>query len=371
MKRVNEASNWVSSVAHQSRLANRIPLHHAVYRELRERFGLSASYACTVITRVCNAYKSRPKKKRFEKLCKFRELSGIDLHPSLISFKGTTQVSLSTLRGRMVIPVTFGREFPYKVKFIRKSARLIYRKDLNAFFISVFVDVPEEPPITPEGWLGVDVGIANIAADSLGNLYGGDEVIKKREHFKGLRKALQKKKSKRRKQRKSTRSVRRALKRVSRREKNFVRVTLHTIAKQIVATAKALSLGIALEDLKGARGRIPLKVRKQKRYQHASWAYRQLQFFIAYKAALSGVPVAFVDARGTSRTCPECGFMDKKNRSSQAKFLCGKCGYTGHADIVAACNLALRAWAANPQPQMLVGDYSVRGSASAGKLSPA
>ena len=49
---------------------------------------------------------------------------------------------------------------------------------------------------------------------------------------------------------------------------------------------------------------------------------RQLQSFISYKAELTGVPVAFVDPHNTSRKCPECGSIDKRNRPAQSVFCC-------------------------------------------------
>ena len=62
----------------------------------------------------------------------------------------------------------------------------------------------------------------------------------------------------------------------------------------------------------------------------------------------AGVPVMFVDPRNTSRTCSHCGFVDKRNRRSQAEFLCIRCGHTANADLNAARNLATRAAVKRP-----------------------
>jgi putative transposase len=43
----------------------------------------------------------------------------------------------------------------------------------------------------------------------------------------------------------------------------------------------------------------------------------------------------------SSQTCPMCGFIDKANRQGTS-FLCGKCGYGNHADVVGAINLVGR-----------------------------
>jgi IS605 OrfB family transposase len=368
IKTINAASNWLSPIVREKRTVNKIALQKVVYQELKERFNLPAQYAVRVIARVCNAYKTLPKKSRFDKTVEFSELSAIDLDQHLLAFKGIDRVSLATIKGRIVVPIIFGRYFLSRIGFRRGHAKLIYRRDINAFFIAVAADVPEEEMIDPKGWLGVDVGIANIATDSLGNFYGGQELIAKREHMKELRRQLQRKKAQKRRLGKSDRSVQRALKRLSKRLRNYTRTVMHTIAKRIVSNAKALALGIALEDLKGIGARTTVKVRRDERYQYSLWAYRLLQQCIAYKAHLSGVPVVFVDARYSSQTCPHCGFRHRKNRPSQSEFRCRQCGYSAHADFIAALNLALRAQAVVSQPQMLGGFYPRTGKppASAG-----
>ncbi|WP_346842789.1 transposase [Rhodococcus sp. A14] len=93
-----------------------------------------------------------------------------------------------------------------------------------------------------------------------------------------------------------------------------------------------------MEDLSGIRDRVRLA--RQQRTQLHSWAYAQLRAQITYKAERSGVPVAVVDPRNTSRTCSQCGYCDKANRVSQATFRCRHCQWTGHADHNAARNIA-------------------------------
>lgn len=56
---------------------------------------------------------------------------------------------------------------------------------------------------------------------------------------------------------------------------------------------------------------------------------------LAYKAA----NLVAVDPRNTSRTCHKCGHCAKENRRSQARFVCGSCGYEGNADVNAALNI--------------------------------
>ncbi|WP_306482717.1 transposase [Streptomyces sp. AS02] len=76
----------------------------------------------------------------------------------------------------------------------------------------------------------------------------------------------------------------------------------------------------------------PTPLRQWGRATHSSWAFAQLGAFIAYKARKAGVPVVHVDPAYTSRTCAECGHIDKANRFSQAWYACRSCGFVDHAD---------------------------------------
>jgi transposase len=64
--------------------------------------------------------------------------------------------------------------------------------------------------------------------------------------------------------------------------------------------------------------------------------------FLAYKAKQAGVAFVEVDPAYTSQTCPACGWVDKRNRRSQAAFECVRCDFVGHADHNAAINIATR-----------------------------
>ena len=72
--------------------------------------------------------------------------------------------------------------------------------------------------------------------------------------------------------------------------------------------------------------------------------------FVAYKAESAGRTIIRVDARNTSRTCPQedCGHVATENRVTQEKFQCVACGFTDHADRVGALNVAIRAGLAHP-----------------------
>jgi len=85
--------------------------------------------------------------------------------------------------------------------------------------------------------------------------------------------------------------------------------------------------------------RMRITVPRLRRATLSSWSFNQLRSFIAYKAEREGVTAVLVDPWNTSRTCPECGTIDKRNRKSQRLFSCVSCGFAGLADHIAAENI--------------------------------
>jgi IS605 OrfB family transposase len=187
--------------------------------------------------------------------------------------------------------------------------------------------------------LGCDLGTVNLLTDSEAEVYSGQMVEEKRRIYVHRRARLQKR---------GTRAARRKLRKLSGRQRRYQRDVNHGIAKRVVAKAQRLCCGIALEDLKGIRDRI--KARHRQRARLHNWAFGQLRQFIVYKATRAGIPVVFVDPANTSRTCPVCGDVDKRNRRSQAEFQCRRCGHEGPADVIAARNI--RAWARGDAPMV-------------------
>ena len=137
----------------------------------------------------------------------------------------------------------------------------------------------------------------------------------------------------------------------------------HRISKRIVAVAEGIRRGIALEDLKGIRGRVT--ARKPQRATLHSWSFFQLASFVRYKARLAGVPLVLVDPRNTSRTCPVCGYVDKANRPNQSTFSCRQCNFVGFADHIAARTIASRASVKAPHVPETAHALSCQGQAPA------
>ncbi len=325
MERFNAACDFVAQAAFEHHTANKIRLQQMLYGDIRKQFGLSSQMTVRAISKTCEAYK---RDKSIQP--SFRPHGAIVYDQRVLSWKGIDRVSILTLGGRETIPVIMGEYQAARMDRIRGQVDLVYRD--GTFYLAVVVDVPEPPKETPEGWLGVDLGIANIAVDSDGQTFAGGQTNGLRYRHAKLRQRLQAK---------GTKSAKRLAKKRRRKEARFAAHENHRIARVIVTKARDTGRGISLEDLKGIRDRIT--VRKAQRRQHHSWAFHQLRSFIEYKAILAGVLVRTVDPRNTSRTCPCCGHVDKKNRPTRDQFLCVECGFAGPADHIAAINIGRRA----------------------------
>ncbi|MEQ9550901.1 MAG: transposase [Coleofasciculus sp. G3-WIS-01] len=90
-------------------------------------------------------------------------------------------------------------------------------------------------------------------------------------------------------------------------------------------------------------GKKASKKQRRANSNKARWSFAELHGFIDYKAVLSGSLAVKVDAHYTSVACPCCGHTSKENRPNKGlTFVCQQCGYTLHADLVGARNVALR-----------------------------
>lgn len=325
MERFNAAASHAARVGFEAKVYSQPSIHRRCYRELRERFGMSAQMAVRAIGKAVEIFR------RDRTRCPiFKPHGAMTYDERLMSFKGMDRVSLLTLEGRQLVPLVFGEYQRARFDRIKGQCDLVYRQ--GKFFLYASIDLPPKPPVEVKDFLGVDLGIANLAVDSDGKQYSGADVETVRQRHHRLRQRVQKV---------GTRGARKKLKRLAGREARFRRHQNHCIAKQLVTTCKDTARGLALENLQGIRTRTT--VRRKDRARHAGWPFGQLRGFLEYKAALAGVPVEVVDPRNTSRTCSRCGHSDKANRKDQATFVCRHCAFSLHADVNAARNIGLRA----------------------------
>lgn len=350
-----------SEVAAAARVANRYrnyDLRAHAYQAIKAKYGLGAQAAQHVIKKVADAYATlkanlragnhgnpgSARRLRVETApIGFRWDAAQPYDARMLSWQHDARtVSIWTVAGR-VKGVTYAGS-PGQLKAAAElpvgESDLVHRDGM--WFLYATVEVPEPELIDPRGFLGVDMGVVNIATDSGGQIYAGKELNRYRRRQIRLRRRLQAK---------GTKSAKRLLARRRRSETRNAANVNHVISKRIVAEAARTSRGIAVEDLTGIRARV--RLRKPQRAALHSWSFAQLGAFLTYKARRAGVPLVQVDPRYTSQTCSACGHRDKRNRPDQATFICRSCGVVAHADRNAAVNIAQRGadgWGAVNRP---------------------
>ncbi len=334
--------------AHTEQTANRAKLHHAVYREARSRFSLPADYARMAVNAavsLARSYYGQRRSRHFRRVSfpKVNGNQGIGLGVNaykVVQSNNRFVLRVSTgKRGKYVwLPLCVPTKYHDRLLLARGDAKLFKRGD--DWYVSLPIRVTPTPAVRdgessslPEQtFIGVDLGIVRLATVSTPDnvvYFSGKEARRKREHFADLRRRYQR----------HHRTDR--VKAQKGKERRWMRDLNHKISTSIVEIAlRYESPVIVLESLDGIRNR--LKASKRFNRMMSSWAFRQLIDFIEYKAARYGIPVVFVDPRGTSRTCPQCGHSSRSNRPTQSSFRCVACGYRDNADAVAAINIARR-----------------------------
>ena len=209
-------------------------------------------------------------------------------------------VSIWTVAGRPQMRFRCSAAQLARLRDHRQGESDLVHRD-GTWYLYATCEVPEAEPTEPAGFLGVDLGIVNIATTDDGRRHSGKYLNRQRHRARHLRAKLQAK---------GTKAAKRLLKKRARKEARFAADVNHVIAKRIVTEAERTGRGIALEDLTGIRARV--RLRKPQRVTLHSWAFAQLAQFIACKARMAGVAVVHVDPAYTSRMCSQCRHTSKR-----------------------------------------------------------
>ena len=326
LRAANAACDALSELAWEHQEFGKFGLQKLGYHAIKASSGLSAQVVIRCISKVADAYKLDKKVQR-----RFKPLGSIAYDDRILRYKlNKGEVSIWTAAGRQTIPFSCGDKQRAMLATRQGESDLCLVK--GKWFLLATCEVEEAESVAPDGVIGLDFGIVQLCVTSEGKAYSGDKVRALRRKMRGHRQRLQKC---------GTKSARRRLKKAAKKQERYVKDVNHCIAKQVVRDAKESKKALAIEDLTGIRERAN-GWNKEMRWQIGNWAFAQLRGYIEYKSQVAGVSCAVVEARGTSRSCYECGHCEKKNRKSQAEFVCLKCGHCANADWNAAKNIARR-----------------------------
>jgi putative transposase len=209
-----------------------------------------------------------------------------------------------------------------------------------AFQVEMGVPDPRHPA-TAE--IGIDLGIATFAAFSDGTLHPPLNAYRRVERKKAR---MQRKLAGMVQYSQNWKKHQQRIAQLDIRIANCRRDFLHQLSTE---TSKNHAV-IVLEDLqvrnmsRSARGtmeepgrKIAQKAGLNKAILDQGWG--MFRHMLEYKQTWRGGEVIAVNPRYTSQTCPACGHVSKANRPQQALFSCEQCGYSYHADVVAAINI--------------------------------
>lgn len=186
MRAYNEAATFAARLAFEAGVFSQPSVHRLAYFAIRERFKLSAQLAVRAMGKAVECFA------RDKKVCpEFRPDGAVTYDQRNMGFKGLDRVSLATLTGREVIGLVYGEYQAERFDRIKGQCDLVYRDD--KFFLYCTIDLPEAPPGEIHAFLGVDLGIVQIASDSEGTSHSGDKVQRNRRRRATARKQHQRK----------------------------------------------------------------------------------------------------------------------------------------------------------------------------------
>lgn len=316
------ACNYVAENSKDfARRRNAIALQHEFYHTIREKFGLPAQYAISVMRIVAGKWKVSKRKVPYFR----REFPTLQSNRDF-SFTKRNGLSVRTLTGRTK-KITYsdnGGRFSTEADLGAAKLLISKGKVFLAFTVSQEVETKKEG-----GVIGVDVGINHAAVTSEKGFFDTSHAYKKKRHaYRKRRSSLQAKKD----TGGNTRSVRGALKRLSGKEARLTRNEVHVVSKRFVAHAVAQGASrVVFEDVRGIR---------RGKWNHG-WSNYMFRKFSTYKLNQVGITVELVDPAYTSQMCSNCGHTEKRNRKGQ-NFKCVQCSYSLNADLNAAYNIRLR-----------------------------
>ncbi len=345
----SQGMNYTSQIVFANeKLMGSNTLQKASYRYLRNELGLKSQMCCNVARQVAGAYKTLQEQISIGQ----SEWQLLEFGPTSATFsferdfgfcKGT--LSITTLAGRKKYNLL---NYEYARKYLDGSwkfsaSKLCLHRDGSFYFhLACEKKVPDNDITEASTFMGVDVGINCLAVasttDKKCKFFAGGEIKNHRNIRFKERRRLQKAGGRYL----GTRSSMRVLRNLAGRETRFMTAVNHNVSKRLIEFAIENDVSaIGMEDLTGIRKRTEYKVSKEFRHEHSSWAFRQLQTFIEYKAKEAGIVVVYVDPAHTSQTCPRCEHISRNNRHG-LEFRCEICCYESHADRVGAMNIEHR-----------------------------
>ena len=253
------------------------------------------------------------------------------------SFRIPQGFRLDNPNGRVEVPKMGWMRYRKSQDVLGEAKNLTLRESCGKWYVSVQterdVQIPQHPSTSV---VGMDWGVVNFLTLSNGEVLGPCQPLKK---FLPKLAKWQRRMARKKKFSKNWRKVKARITQLHTKVANIRKNFLHQVSNDISKN----HVVVVIEDLevhsmsRSATKKVAQKSGLNRAILDASpfELRRQLEYKTQWRGGLL-VPVA---PQNTSRKCPECGHVAAENRKSQAKFVCGGCGFSAHADFVAAVNI--------------------------------
>jgi putative transposase len=333
--------NELIEYAHSHRTTSFISLHHAKYRELRQRYPtLPSHYIDTACRLTASIYKSFIERKKLGICDKERPIfKGRTIWLDRQLFKLDVEgwrASIAVHGGRWVALRLLHGKYHDKFKNMRLGeARLVLRDDGNLYLNVVF----RRAIVLPE----VSADAKVIAVDINENIivYGNDDFIERFETDEGIirtRYFLKRRRIQSKVRGKELRS--KLLGKYRGREWRRIRGIYYKAAKEIINKAGEIGATvIVMEDLDLYKENLNSKELNGRIHR---WSYSRFQRILEYQAKLHGLNVKYVNPAYTSKICPICGGELKESSNGRRLKKCQRCGLEEDRDAIAVKNLTKR-----------------------------
>jgi putative transposase len=246
---------------------------------------------------------------------------------TLFSFKnGVLKISIKPYKRYLEVDLTKYCWIPKD--FDSLGGLILMEKEL-------IITVKKEVEPKADKWASFDVNLTNVTALINGRIERYD--LKELYHIHRVYEAKRQRIQKLSKFKPKT--SRRLLQKYSRRERNKAKDFIHKLTTEIARRLREANSGAIMEKLKGIKYRV-LNRSRELNGKLSKWNARTFQFILEYKLKWLGLPVKYVDAKNTSKTCPLCsGYMVAYGGRLMK---CKRCTLTMDRDVVAVLNLQMR-----------------------------
>lgn len=255
----------------------------------------------------------------------------MELQRSKNSF--TFWLNLATLeRGkRVLLPLTHNSYLEHELKKgkLNKQVQIKFKED-GTIAVSPIIEQETSQLRTEGEALGLDWGMVNLFTTSDGRRLGG-KMLQKLRIYDKLLMEIQAELQRNNESLKTNPEYQSLQSKIRSFVKNEIGRILNNLAKEDLKELVVEKLNFAGGGMSRTMNRLLTRLGR-----------KALQAKLSRLSEEKGIITTEVQAAYTSQMCAHCGYTDRKNRQSQARFKCQCCGYTCNADVNAAFNILQR-----------------------------